>query len=107
MIKGIRRCALCGRDVPGDLICPACREKLPPSRGNRQVENLGRCASVWEYRGQVRQLMIRFKYGGGKELFELFAKAMAEKDDFSKEYLLVPVPAHPRRVRSGAFPTRS
>ncbi len=124
-----RRCPVCDRPVKpaGALICTECREALTVVKEpvcmkcGKELSDAGReycfdCArrkhlydrgiSLYRY-GSVRQTIYRFKYAGRREYAAFLGQEMAAH--MGRQILawgpdaLVPVPLHPKRLRSRGY----
>ncbi len=90
--------------------CPACNNPSIlgyKSHGCSSRSYLDQLISVAWYRGVLRSLITKFKYGASirvleKEINKLI-KLSVEPTLFSKEAVLVPVPLHPARFRARGF----
>ncbi len=116
-------CTLCGARVRGELICAGCAADLPrlaeercpqcalPSPGGllcgaclRHPPRFDRCEAVYRYGFPLDALIQHCKYGGGQELADLFADALAERlAGRPLPDLMVPMPLHPERLRERGF----
>lgn len=125
-------CELCGCSSPyGRYVCPACRERFtaiePPfcavcgeptegsfisggmcSRCAGDASSFEEARAVYVNDGELRELLLSFKYAGALHLAGTFAGMMAEAMSVNRhwfggrERLLVPVPMHRRKlVRRG------
>jgi len=121
------RCLLCGEELMGEQpafspVCGGCLQSLEPLRADKRCRicslpliserelctrcrgrdySFGRNLSLFEYRGQVRELIFQFKFRNrirvGPVLAEFFRGALREMRPGA---LLVPVPGNPRSVRA-------
>lgn len=92
-------CQKCGRPAEkGVLLCRNCAER-------KHV--FEQSVSPYEYRDEMRQSVLRFKYSGRPEYAEFYARSMevyaAEKIRIWKPELIVPVPVHPARKRKRGY----
>jgi predicted amidophosphoribosyltransferase len=115
----VRGCCLACNSAPSNLpLCARCREdsairatfhehRVPLDAGTMQVHALG---LYWERSGSepspAARLLHRFKYTGervaGRALARVLAVHAAAALDLSN-VTLVPIPLHPRRLRSRGF----
>jgi len=118
-------CLCCGDPRRADLsdcLCPACRrdleeKRMPPQACNRCLSPMKKgkkcvfCASrvmeyiekvyaPWRYAGSVRSLIHAFKFNACDEALPLIADRMADAVPDRDFDCIVPVPLHPRRLRS-------
>lgn len=119
-----KRCAGCGAE--GWFCCPGCRKRLIaatpscPVCGKRNFTGIlcGPCAeraylrrffAPFSYRDAiVRELIHAYKYGGARELAELFANEIASflrtyAIDLPATSILVPIPLHRSKERERGF----
>ena len=100
-------CIFCGRLLEEEeYLCPECR-KDPPffKNSKRKLEFLDSFTAVWYYKGYVRDSLLRFKFGGGRDLAEPYGRYLAAKirlacEDGFDEITWVPV-SFPRRLKRG------
>ena len=119
-------CMVCGSAISsagknGDrIICRECSTKIRPIRGERCIK-CGRplisaytiCSScrtksylflsnmpIFEYEGVFKQLFLRYKFGGRKEIGRWLARQAAVfLAAYSQEGPIVPIPGNPKSVR--------
>ncbi len=94
-------CACCGKPLnnPKDILCFDCSKKPHQFDEGR---------AMWTYSQGVREAITRYKYSGRRALSEAFAKmlyrfyleAVMNRWDVD---LIVPVPLHPKKLRSRGF----
>lgn len=114
-------CAACGEAVPplGHPLCLRCELELPLAlvpRGPQPVEKAfwGRLplttAHAWlRFRrdNRARQLLHNLKYGGDprlvREMGRLFARAMLKTEHGPLPEVLIPVPLHPKKLRTRGY----
>ncbi len=94
-------CPICGipfaARATGDHMCEACLLRPPAFEALR---------APFLYQGRMREAIHRFKYGGRSDLGGPLGDLLA---DFAArwlpggEYLLMPVPLHPRKLRKRGF----
>lgn len=104
------RCPFCGaiQDHPG--ICPECSAKLPRAEGKdglREGAGYGRCAFAVYYEGDVRESLLRFKFGGRASWANVYARELlvpAVVEHLSGEFdCLTWVPVSRRRLRRRGY----
>lgn len=92
-------CAVCGEPAEGsfmpDALCSVCRESAPAFEEAR---------AVYVHEGELRELLLAFKYAGAVHLAGTFAGMMGEAVRShphwfgGKRRILVPVPMHRRKL---------
>lgn len=90
-------CLKCGRPEPGaNGLCRWCWNAYPPF-------NRGRAIGI--YSGALRETILRFKSGGESWLAEPLGAWLAWRlrRDFFPPDLVVPVPAHPSKLRDRGY----
>jgi ComF family protein len=120
------RCLLCGEELvfqasDGEPLCPACRAGLVPLAGTRrcavcslplisETRFCTRCRkreyefqsnfSLFEYRGEIRELLYQYKFRNRLRLAGVLARFYAEvlRASFPGA-VLVPAPGNPQAVR--------
>lgn len=95
-------CAGCrGPLAPGRWVCERCRSRLqrlpqPPARG--------RTAAAYPYRDVARRLVLELKFSGAVRLADELAELMLQRiEPPAASELIVPVPAHPARLRRRGY----
>ena len=77
-----RRRAFCHRISPeGEPVCNACAGKLPYTRGAEQRQRLPGipvCISPLYYEGDVRQSLLRYKFGGRREYAKIYGEFLTK-----------------------------
>ncbi|MGI6192883.1 MAG: ComF family protein [Christensenellales bacterium] len=97
-------CPLCGSPATGDCgLCFDCEKKMPKRPKERIIAGITHAKAAFLYEEPALNLIHRFKYEYHRYLAQLFARFMAELDDFPKEAVLVPVPLHETRQKSRGF----
>lgn len=104
-----QKCPFCGSVVNQPDICQACRQTLPWTVDDEQTQWLPggvSCASPLWYEEDVRQGLLRFKFGGASGAAEalgaLIARCTAER--FSGEFDTVTwVPVSTKRLRGRGY----
>ncbi len=80
------------------MLCASCRSKRPPFV-------LHRSASLYE--GNLREIILLYKYGGYEILAGMLARLIVERLGQEKllwdVHFIVPLPSHPSRVRERGF----
>jgi ComF family protein len=90
-VQATRRCRVCSLSlISEEKLCTRCRRRLYAFANN---------FSIFEYRGEMRELLYQFKFRNrarlGPVLADFFAAALKERRDPG---LLVPVPGNPVSV---------
>ena len=104
-----RRCIVCRRflDREPGLLCPACRESLPPPEpGKKRGEFYDKCVSVCSYEDRFRTSFLRFKFGGCAFYAEAYGPLLAEaiREAYEGAFDLVTyVPVSRRRRRRRGY----
>lgn len=107
------RCAACGRIEVGDPLCPQCRRALPRPEATAPApaRPLAELSCAASYAGEIEHWIQAFKYparGSGADP-RAVAVALCLIRDAARAVagplpdLVVPVPLHPRRLRSRGF----
>ena len=120
LLRGLLDLALppiCGRCegavLRGEALCRRCDRALPRTEGDAPpLPGLAACVAALAYEGEVLRWIRRFKYPL-PGIYGLDPAAMSVARSFVREaaarvpgpppQLLVPVPLHPRRLRSRGF----
>ena len=61
------KCTFCHKLTGGDMVCKSCAEKLPLTAGGGQTQKfpfISQCVSPLYYEGDVRESLLRYKFGG-------------------------------------------
>jgi ComF family protein len=107
-------CGRCEGAVPrGEALCRRCDRALPRSEGDAPpLHGLAGCVAALAYEGEVLHWIRRFKYPL-PGIYGLDPAAMSAARSFVREaaarvpgpppQMIVPVPLHPRRLRSRGF----
>jgi ComF family protein len=107
-------CGRCGGAVPhGEAFCRLCDGALPRSEGNAlPPPGLAACVAALAYEGEVLHWIRRFKYPlpgiygldpAATSAVRSFVREAAARVPGPPPQLVVPVPLHPRRLRSRGF----
>ena len=76
------KCVLCRRVLEAEEtdLCHSCRVDTPEyPTGKRKLQFLDSFVAVWYYEGYVRQSLLRFKFGGARNLAQAYGRALAMK----------------------------
>ena len=96
LVQGVR-CPHCAERIGDDAtICSSCAIMPPP---------LDRLASVYRYHGPARSAVLALKFRSLKSIADTLASSMAAHDLLQRASIdcIVPVPAHPRRLRERGY----
>ncbi|HKO89063.1 MAG TPA: ComF family protein [Burkholderiales bacterium] len=114
-------CVLCAAAGSADLICSACKEDLPwleagcPRCANRgpagdacgaciaQPPQYNATTALWAYDFPLDRLVLALKYNERLAFAAYFGEALAQKLRGRAVDLVIPMPLHPRRLRSRGF----
>ena len=123
-------CRLCGKELSsaGRVLCPDCSTKIHPPGGERcircgrlLISAGGTCLScrtksylfasnlpIFPYTDPFKELFLRYKFGGDRELGAWLAGLTAEfMGKFPPDGPIVPVPGNPKSIRKrGMGPSR-
>ena len=74
-------CILCGRLLEDRAcLCEQCRKEAPFFKNSkRKLQFLDSFTAVWYYKGYVRESLLRYKFGGGRDLSAPYGRFLAEK----------------------------
>jgi ComF family protein len=90
-------CPACNRNSLGGVVHPLCRAKS-------DLEGL---VSIYPYKGLVKKIVTNFKYKFISDLLETITELIVSNADWRemerKNWLVVGVPLHPRRLRWRGF----
>ena len=75
------KCAFCHRLTEGreQRVCPRCIKLLPYARGaaaEQKLPHIVKCVSPFYYEGDVRQSLLRYKFGGAAAYADAYAALM-------------------------------
>jgi len=103
-----RRCVACKQ--AGTFLCASCKNTLPYALNTEND-----MVACYEYNNvTVRRVLWKFKYGGAKELADVFAETLAEEiiatlaesispPEDGEAIGIIPVPLHPARLRERGY----
>ena len=76
-----RACILCGTLLEERAyLCAHCRKEAPYFKNSkRKLQFLDSFTAVWYYKGYVRDSLLRFKFGGGRDLAPAYGRFLAER----------------------------
>lgn len=106
------RCALCDSSIrfdEGASVCTPCAASLNPVEADFTAPHLAhvwfdRARSVYPFEGKLRDALHGFKYGERFDLTEYLARVLeGEVRRMECPDVIVPVPLHPKRLRSRGF----
>ena len=75
------KCTVCHKLTGGDTVCKSCAEKLPLTAGGAQAQKfpfISQCVSPLYYEGDVRESLLRYKFGGLSLYSAVYAGFMAK-----------------------------
>lgn len=101
-------CAVCGRvlDVPLDgAVCDSCWKAIVPRWPCFALSAIATARAIGPYDGTLREVVHALKYDGRRSIAPRLSAMMAAqgRDVLTGANLVVPVPLHPRRLRSRGF----
>ncbi|MDQ7989483.1 MAG: ComF family protein [Candidatus Dactylopiibacterium sp.] len=102
-------CGACAQGLPRlpAALCPICglpaSAGLPCGRCQRRPPAFDASFAAYVYASPLRELVLAFKHGQGFGLAPWFATAMGSALGICGADCVVPVPLHPRRMRSRGF----
>ena len=104
------RCILCHRFLQqGEReLCPECRGNLPilPKEERSQtLSGISSCCSLFDYEGEVRQSVLRYKFGGRSFYGRIYGDMLAEwvdRDEYDCD-IITWVPLSRKRKRSRGY----
>lgn len=106
------RCALCDCSIrydEGASLCSPCAASLNPVEADFTAPHLAhawfdRARSVYPFEGRLRDALHGFKYGERFDLTKYLARVLeGEVRKMEWPDVIVPVPLHPKRLRSRGF----
>ena len=103
-----RKCAFCRRLTQnGAVICPRCREKLPYTNcaARQDFPHLDACYSPLYYTDEVRQSLLRYKFGGLRMYASVYGEFLAKCIDENRISCdsITWVPLNRRRLRQRGY----
>ena len=102
------KCAFCHKLTGGDKICKSCRTALPLTPKGAQVQKfpfISACVSPLYYTGDVRESLLRYKFGSLSAYAEVYASFMAkciDENQFSCD-IITWVPLSRKRLRKRGY----
>ena len=80
------KCAFCHRLTEGreQRVCPRCIKSLPYARGaaaEQKLPHIVKCVSPFYYEGDVRQSLLRYKFGGVRAYCDIYAEFLVKTID--------------------------
>lgn len=80
------KCAFCHRLTEGreQRVCPRCMRSLPHARGaaaEQKLPHIVKCVSPFYYEGDVRQSLLRYKFGGVRAYCNIYAEFLVKTID--------------------------
>ena len=90
-------CIKCGAPlVSEDELCVKCRSKAYVFQNHR---------SLFLYRGEIKELVIQYKFEKQREIASLFASLFSRILPDGDNYLIVPVPSRSKSIRQRGYDT--
>ena len=77
-----RKCILCGSLLEKDALdlCPNCRKTtFAHSSGRKTIPLVERWFALWYYEGNVRESLLRYKFGNARSYAESYGRLLGEK----------------------------
>ena len=102
------KCAFCHKLTGGDKICKSCRTALPLTPKGAQVQKfpfISACVSPLYYTGDVRESLLRYKFGSLSAYAEVYASFMAKCIDENQIScdIITWVPLSRKRLRKRGY----
>ena len=102
------KCAFCHKLTGGDKICKSCRTALPLTPKGAQVQKfpfISACVSPLYYTGDVRESLLRYKFGSLSAYAEVYAPFMAKCIDENQIScdIITWVPLSRKRLRKRGY----
>ena len=102
------KCAFCHKLTGGDTVCKSCAEKLPLTAGGAQAQKfpfISQCVSPLYYEGDVRESLLRYKFGGLSLYSAVYAGFMAKCIDENQIScdIITWVPLSRKRLRKRGY----
>lgn len=103
-----RKCILCRRFLGKDEtdLCHRCRVDSPEYRyGRKKVPRTADLTAVWFYEGEVRDSILRYKFGNARHYASPYGRllAMRIRQDLPEPDVITWVPISPKRLRERGF----
>ncbi|MBR4768868.1 MAG: ComF family protein [Lachnospiraceae bacterium] len=97
-------CFCCGREIPHGTggICDACRTSLRSARPYPPPKHLDGCVSAYDYDCPIKYAIQNLKYGRKTYLADILGRLLPYDETLCAEWI-IPVPLHPRRLRTRGF----
>ena len=102
------KCAFCHKLTGGEKICKSCRDALPRTPKGAQVQKfpfISACLSPLYYTGNVRESLLRYKFGSLSAYAEVYAPFMAkciDENEISCD-IITWVPLSRKRLRKRGY----
>ena len=102
------KCTFCHKLTGGDTVCKSCAEKLPLTAGGAQAQKfpfISQCVSPLYYEGNVRESLLRYKFGGLSLYSAVYAGFMAKCIDENQIScdIITWVPLSRKRLRKRGY----
>ncbi len=100
------KCVLCGRLLQKDEtdLCRRCRIETPEyTRRRFPIPFVAQWSALWYYDGNVRQSLLRYKFGGKRSYASVYGRLLAIKLQDVPFDLLTSVPVSARRRRKRGY----
>ena len=102
------KCTFCHKLTGGDTVCKSCAEKLPLTAGAAQAQKfpfISQCVSPLYYEGDVRESLLRYKFGGLSHYSAVYAGFMAKCIDENQIScdIITWVPLSRKRLRKRGY----
>lgn len=102
------KCTFCHKLTGGDKVCKSCAGKLPLTPKGAQVQKfpfISACVSPLYYEGNVRESLLRFKFGHLSAYADVYARYMAKCIDENQIScdIITWVPLSRKRLRERGY----
>ena len=102
------KCTFCHKLTGGDMVCKSCAEELPLTAGGGQTQKfpfISQCVSSLYYEGDVRESLLRYKFGGLSHYSAVYAGFMAKCIDENQIScdIITWVPLSRKRLRKRGY----
>lgn len=104
------RCAFCHKLTSGreERVCKNCRQTLPYTHGISQTQkltNIETCFSPLYYKGQVRESLLRYKFGGVNAYADVYSELITKclKENHESCDCVTWVPLSRQRLRKRGY----